>query len=276
MTTRALALVTFLIVALPAALYGQKAGSVKVEVFGLSIGKPSPKMDGENSGSFGAFAVQPGTRVTLWLSDLSRQIVDLDEKASKITAFTDDKGTDLLKNETKKGLGGFSFGFGPLSASVSPDKHHCTVEIRAENRPVEGAVGIRLKADLVLKCGVGEKVAETKDANLAKGTKLAGGPLDFKVAEVGNESFGDAKMSLSLETEGDIAAIKQIAFFDADGKEIKSRRMGWSSSGFGGKMTHHINYGLDKQVDQATAKITYFEKIEAVTVPVDVKTGLGF
>jgi hypothetical protein len=190
--------------------------------------------------------------------------------------LTDDKETDLLKKETKKGFGGFSFGFGPLSASISPDKHHCTVEIRADKRPAEGAVGLRLKADLVLKCGAGEKIAETKNASLAKGTKLAGGPLEFKVTEVGNEGFGDSKMSLALETEGDIAAIKQIAFFGADGKEIKSRRMGWSSSGFGGKMTHQINYGLDKKVDQVTAKITYFEKIEAVTVPVDLKTGLGF
>jgi hypothetical protein len=264
------------IMALPGVAYGQKTGGVKVEVFGLSIGKPAPKLEGEDSGSFGAFAVQPGTRLTLWLSDPSRQIVDLDEKASKITAFTDDKQTDLLKKETKKGFGGFSFGFGPLSASVSPDKHHCTVEVRADNRPAEGAQAIRLKADLVLKCGAGEKVAETKNASLAKGTKLAGGPLEFKLIEVSNDGFGDSKMTLSLETEGDIAAIKQIAFFDANGKEIKSRRMGWSSSGFGGKMTHQMNYGLEKQADKATSKITYFEKLEALTVPVDLKTGLGF
>ena len=83
----------------------------------------------------------------------------------------------------------------------------------------------------MLKCGAGEKVAETKNAALVKGTKLAGGPLEFKLFEVSDEGFGDSKMTLTLETEGEIAAIKQIAFFGADGKEIKSRRMGWSSIG---------------------------------------------
>jgi hypothetical protein len=256
--------------------YGQKPGEFKVDVLGISIGKPVPKTSGEDSGDFGAFAVQPGTRLTLWLSDPSRQIVDLDEKASKITAFTDDKQTDLMKKETKKGaFGGFSFGFGPLSANISPDKHHCTVEVRADHRPAAGATTLRLKADLVLKCGANEKVAETKNVSLAKGSKLAGGPLTFTIDDV-DQGFGEAKTSLALETEGDIAAIKEIAFFDADGKEIKSRRMGWSSSGFGAKMTHVVHYGLEKKVDKATTKITYFDKIEAVTVPIDLKTGIGF
>jgi hypothetical protein len=248
-----------------------------VEVFGLSIGKPAPKLSGEDTGSFGAFAVQPGTRLTLWLSARTRQIVDLDEKASTITSFMDDKETDLMKQEAKRGgFGGFSFGFGPLSSSISPDKHHCTVEVRADHRPAAGATTIRLKADLVLKCGSGEKVAETKNASLTKGSKLAGGPLTFIIDNVDEGGFGDSKMSLAVETEGDIAAIKEVAFFDVSGKAIKSRRMGWSSSGFGGKTTHVVNYGLEKKVDQVTARITYFDKIEAVKVPVDLKTGIGF
>ena len=41
-------------------------------------------------------------------------------------------------------------------------------------------------------------------------------------------------------------------------------------------MTHQLNYGLSAKVDKATVKVTYFEKIETVNVPVDVKTGLGF
>ena len=48
-----------------------------------------------------------------------------------------------------------------------------------------------------------------------------------------------------------------------------------SSSGLGGNTTHSTTYSLKKRIDKATVRITYFEKTESVTVPVDLAVGVG-
>jgi hypothetical protein len=44
----------------------------------------------------------------------------------------------------------------------------------------------------------------------------------------------------------------------------------------GGERRHEIGYGLAKKVDVLTARITYFDGIEEVRLPVNFEAGLGF
>jgi hypothetical protein len=71
-------------------------------------------------------------------------------------------------------------------------------------------------------------------------------------------------------------AIKKLAFFDAEGREVESQVLGQSSSGFGDRMTYGTLYGLARKLDRVTVRITYYETLEPVTVPLDLTTGVGF
>ena len=71
-----------------------------------------------------------------------------------------------------------------------------------------------------------------------------------------------------------LTAIKSIAFLDADGREIKSQR-----TGAGRLLRQHrpddSTYSLEKKVNKATVKVTYFET-ENLSVPVNLTVNVGF
>ena len=60
------------------------------------------------------------------------------------------------------------------------------------------------------------------------------------------------------------------------GKEIKHQQNGHFSSGFADTVTTETTYGLAKKVKKLTVKVTYFEKIETLSVPINQEVGVGF
>jgi hypothetical protein len=91
-----------------------------VNVVGLQIGKPAPKSGGDQDdpskfggiGRFGGFGIskpRPGTTLTLHLTLLNCYLVRLDEKASRIHMFTDDKSTELTETAANRPNWKFKF-----------------------------------------------------------------------------------------------------------------------------------------------------------------------
>ena len=74
---------------------GAKAPAIKVEVVGLSVVKPAKPA--KTSGGFASMNMDEGTQIKLRASVAGMVFLGLDEDASKVKSFTDEKGTDLSK-----------------------------------------------------------------------------------------------------------------------------------------------------------------------------------
>jgi hypothetical protein len=228
--------------------------------------------DRESSLVMGAWA---GTTITLLLSQPEKSVIGIDENASKLTSFTDDRGTDLAKAE-----GNSASWISAVFSKISEDGKLVAAPIRSNATPAAGAREITLKATIVLRCGGAQKTSEQKDVPLAAaGTKISAGPTTLAIAKsnksAGNELVG-AQKSVTLTSKTPLDAIKSIAFLDQAGKEIRSHVSAHSTMTFGAMSTYDATYSLEQNVDTATVRVTYYEKIENVSVPVDLKVGVGF
>ena len=272
------------------------ASGPKAELVALLVGKPSP--GDKNPGMMGGRAMRmgrmdrEGTLLTFVLQLPDKQAVGFDEKASKLTAFKDDKGTDLAKAGPKAAASPFGNpGFGgmgpgaepPLTCQVDNEGHRVTLDVFGPRTPAAGAGKITVKADLVLKIGAVEKTAEQKELLLTAGSKLTAGPVPMTVED--NKAFnfgglggpGGPQTTLTLASRQPTSAIKALAFLDADGKPIGSQVLAqMDGAAFGNPGSFQTTYSLDKKVERVGVKVTYYEKIESLTVPVAIEAGVGF
>jgi hypothetical protein len=234
-------------------------GSTKPKVVGLSIRKPLPAKPGE-------FSFNPaGTTLEVVVFQPGRFILGIDAKASKLEQFTDDKKTDLHKS---KGLFGQANWINEFMSRPSTDGESCTVQIAGPNAPAKGAEKILLKGSVALKCGAGAKSTDKKDITLKMNEEATVG--SFKVKVNSAAAFGSQLTISSGEPN-----IKSVEFLDDNGKAIMTGQPNRISLPTpGGKMEHMVGYFLTGKRDKVTVKINYFDKVENVTVPLDVRVGL--
>ncbi len=272
-----------------------KAGSATgPEVVGLQIIKPEPPAraeDGDASSGMmmmSTMGAREGTTVHLSLSRPDKLLIGFDEKASKIAAATDDRSTDLARARSAPSgnTGRFHFGGagggGPFSATIQPDGHRATVEVHLPQTPARGATKVRLKGQLAFQCGAGEKTVEQKNLSIKDG-KITVGPVPMTFGQE-DDGFtppnfgGEAKpsTSLSLHHARPLNSIKTLAFLGPDGKTLPSHRTGQMSSGFGDQQRFTTIYQVEGKVDRVSVKITYFDKVETLTMPLDIEVGVGF
>ena len=264
--------VLFLLTALTAtgivAQTTRPAAKTKIEVVGLQITKPDLK---DEMGSMvpGRLA---GTSLHVKVSRQDKYFLNVDEKASRLVAFADDKKTDLSKSTGRRFSHGWLGGWG----RISDDGHHCVLEIRSDSTPAPGAKELRLKADVVMLCGRDEKTAEQKGFALKEGSKLTVGPVPWQVKSVEEGGWGETKMTLRLTAKVGDDAIKELKFLGPDGKEVKHDVTGSAHWGFAEDVTYEKTLGLAEKLDQVTVRVTYFDKVEKLTVPLEIGTGVGF
>ena len=91
--------------------------------------------------------------------------------------------------------------------------------------PAIGANRLLLDAELVMRYGRGERVVEQKNVNL-KADKIAAGPGFPMLVMIQDRGFaGPGQQNptqLAFFHLGPLREIKKIAFFEADGQEIKA------------------------------------------------------
>ena len=121
----------------------QKA-SVKVEVVGISVSKPVTNLPPEAS------LISPGTHVMLMVSDPQLSIVGVDAEKSKITSFTDNKGTDLSEGDAQ-----------PMEFIAAPDGKSGIVHLHQAKVPTAKSVRVVIKGQLHLMRGGLDKDAQT-------------------------------------------------------------------------------------------------------------------
>jgi hypothetical protein len=159
-------------------------------------------------------------------------------------------------------------------SQMAEDGHSVIVPIAAEEVPSKDATHLHLQGNVIISCGADAKT-EAYDVALKTDSEIQLGPVSAKVTNVG-EGFEADSSSVTLESKQAFDQIQSIAVVDAKGKEIPCEVGSTSSFGFGGDMTHSRDFRFAaKAEDIAKVKVTYFQETSAITVPVDVKVGLG-
>jgi hypothetical protein len=249
-----------------------KSGSAEaaIKVVVLEVRKPTPPAENDIAMAYGS-----GTVIGVQLAQPDRNILAIDRTASKLTQFADDKGTDL-----SKGTGYVPAWLESYMVRISKDRHRCAARLQAPSIPAVGATKILLKASLVLQCGSAEKAVEHKDLDLTPSPDKKDKP-DAKTVAVGpfslrvEKGFGAGPM---IRISSDDPIVKEITFVGADGKPLKGFLSGLNMgvTNTRGKAEYISTYSFNEKVTRATVKLTYYENIEKVTVPVDLEIGVGF
>jgi hypothetical protein len=238
-----------------------------VIVGGFSIARAR---EGDKYNRSMAFGIQSGTNVSLYVSMPGKTIIELDKEASKLTKFTDDKGTVLAKPGSGKSYESW-LGTRP---PIGNDGHSCAPSVRSKKLPAAGSSALILDARLAFICGDQPETAQW-DVSLTKGTPVKLGTVAAKISKIEEPTYGKMKLNVTFTSSQSFRTIHKLVFLDSAGKEIKSRGTGNGSSTFGSKKTYTRTYGLAKKVDKVTIKIDYWGKIETVTVPVKVNVQMG-
>jgi len=236
--------------------------SAKVQAIGLYLRKAPPAKPG-------VMTFRPnGVTVDLTVAQPGKFIAGIDAKASKLDSFTDDKKNDLNKKPAGV-FGGQSNWLNEYATQYGPDGD-CTIQILATGAPGKGAAKILVKGSLVLKCGADEKKMDKKEIALKMNEEVSAGDFKVKVTSAGDFGAGLAVTSAD-------PSVKSIEFFDAEGKAFKAMPSGRGINPFGpdGKPQAIVSYFLSgKKMPKVSFQITYFNKIESLTVPLDLRVGL--
>jgi hypothetical protein len=233
-------------------------GSAKFQVTRLEIrNSPPPK-----PGTFQF--VNNGISMHVLVTPSAKNLAGIDFKASKLESFTDDKKNNLYK----KG-GGFGFGqsdwLNEFFTQYSPEGDAVTLQMNSSVPPGKGAEKLLLKASLVLRIGKGEKATEKKEIALKAKEEAAVGPFKVKVSDFGNQ------FSVISDQEN----LKNIELFDDKDKEIKIGLPGRMRMMKGDKTEYIYSSVIFQKTSKFSIKINYYDKVENVKVPVDLKVGLS-
>jgi len=262
------------LIATSCAIIGCAYGEVEIEFNGLRIvGKGYSSNSNNQSGNeeIRPFNWTSGTSLSLLVSTDDLSIVGLNQKESRLTKFTDDQGTDFLKVKNRFSGKAIKFGW----VEVSQDAKALGTTIESDAIPAKGSQSLILQGDLVVTTGSKTEKVQSGTIALKEGAQIEVGGFSFKIKEIDQPRFGDAKMSLTLETQKNMDELKEIQFFDESGKEIESSKGGSGSWGFGGKMTYSRTYELRKKVSELEIGIIRWADLKEVKVPLDLKIGVG-
>jgi hypothetical protein len=237
--------------------------------------------------------VKPGTgeTVAFWLAKsgtvvdlrvkLDRPVARFDEAASRLLRFADDKGGNLTRQPEGKKIDPFFEDNKPIRLKLDPKSDAGEVLLLGYGTPTPGATRLLIDADLVFLVGSGERTAERKGVEPKPGTKVEVGPLrmTFKDPKGGGFPLGTTpgggndrdEMPLWLTYEGSDKLLKAVEWLDPDGKVATTTTGDWFGASRGGA----VSLGIPK-MSRVGIRVVYYEKSEAITVPLRLDTGVGF
>jgi hypothetical protein len=196
-----------------------------------------------------------------------KKLIGIDRKASPLTKFADDRGTDLSGGKP------ISLGMVP---QINPDGSLLLATLFSRTRLAADARRVIVEGEITAVCGSVPATATLKDLDV----KVAGG---FRLGDemkargkIADFPVRVTRAGLARTPQVMIDApdqrITRVVRIDADGGAIQLKRVARSNTADGGVSQH---YALDKSVEKATIQITYYTKVERVKIPVALKIGPG-
>ena len=232
----------------------------KPEVVGFSVAK-------KDSGNEYGQSYIPGTKAGLQI------YIRVSLPKNTILKVDGEKTSLKVKDSSDKELAADEGSDVSFFASIADDKHSAVLPVQCTDLPTAGATSLTVSGEATLNCGADAK-SETVNVTLSVGDELKLGPVTAKVTQIADGFDADTKR-LELESKDSFDQLESLVFLDTKGKEIETSASGGGSFGFGGDMTYSKSYQFKgNPADIAKAKISYFQKIDAVKVPVEIKFGM--
>lgn len=243
----------------------ENSAPAQISVRGLRlVGKP---YKGEDSmRPFNWFA---GTAMAVQVDVPAGGLIELD-RASDLSAMTDDKGTNLIARDKDRGIAG---GIGGLPM-ISEDGKAALIEITGPGTPAPGAKTIRAKGTLVFKQATKKKTFKDVVV-LQKRSTADSSPITLTITRVGKPEWGSEPLGVTFRAHQDTSAIADIRFFDVKGSPIEAREAGTTRMGTPERMTVDLSFALTRKVDVVNIEIDYWEDLRQLVVPFDIRASVG-
>lgn len=242
-------------------------GRSRVEVVGFQVTKPLAGKELTQS----ITGRKTGTAVTVKVTHPAKHFLGVDPAASKLVAFTDDRGTELVGESAamlRTWLDGQTW--------VSDDGRSCVFDLLAMEVPSRRARQVKVSARVGLKFGRNPMTAEQQRFRLAKDSRLKVGPAPMTITGV---QHADKSAIFTLSTKVKPDRIARVRFFNADGKEYATKLLEKHIVGFMGETYYDWTYSLKddkaRRIDSATVRVEYFGKVQTTVIPVEATAGAG-
>jgi hypothetical protein len=232
-----------------------------------------------------------GTALRLLVSAPDRTLVEIDPLAVKIDRFVDDTGHELSTAIVQDNRNVTPI-FAPLGLyNISTDGHNALFRLVLEDAPSADATRFVLRGSAEVRVGVNQQTAEQKDLPIEVGSAIKAGPITLTVKTIASQynTFNNpngtppepanAPVMLTLSSTHEPKMIHKIEVLDADGRPV-SANFTWPApprySDPKYRPTSHTCYcTLGHDLKKATVRVTYFERLESATVPIQVTGGVG-
>ena len=238
------------------------AGEAQVRVVGAMINGPTrAQLGGQAQLAF--LGSVSKTRLALEVSLPAGGIIDVDESASVLAAFRDDRGTDLAAAE------GFTGPFESM-AEIAEDGRSAVVIVASEALPAEGSSRLDAEGTLVLTTASVQKTHVAALVELRPGVRFALGSHLFEVTEVGPQQWSE-QWSFTVATDSDANAIVSWTITDGEGREHEATP--WMTMSTGERTEQSLS--CDEILGPATITVRAWDNARRVQVPFSISSGLG-
>ena len=205
-----------------------------------------------------------GIEIGLGFSMKDGGIIKIDEDASVLETFADDKGTNLIVKDFGRQ------GFGPFPKR-SEDGKAGIISLASSKLPAAGATEVTAKGKIAMTTASTKKAERSKIVELKKGATLTLGKINFKVVKV--EGKGETKQ-ISLETNDSIDALAEVRFIGENNAKLETERRGSGSMGFAGKKTYSIDYEIKEASAKVIMEADLWQDVKQVFLPFDIAVKL--
>ncbi len=203
------------------------------------------------------FHADNGTRLVLWVKMPPGQgLIEIDDDASLLEQFGDDKGTNLggkldsFPDEFEDGTGG-------------------VIEIESSAVPAAGASALVAEGSLGMTVATGTTKTKVTNVRLQNNQKFTLGRTPITITEV--ETDGDSlTFTLNLPRQA-MVGIRNVAFLDARGQPIEGHR---TSSGYTND-AGQLGFSVKTGAKTVTLEFEAWQGQRAIKVPFKVRAGLG-
>ena len=198
-----------------------------------------------------------GTKLVLWVKmPAGTGLIEIDDDASLLSHFGDDKGTDLggsldsFPDEFKDGSG-------------------ATMDITSDGMPAAGATALVAEGTLVMNVATGTKPQKISAQRVENDKSFKLGQSTLTFSDVQTEE-GELKFTLKLPRQT-MNGIKGVKFLDAKGQELEGRRNG------SGYMNDEAEMSFAVKTDAKTLGMEFevWQGLKEIKVPFSVKGGVG-
>jgi hypothetical protein len=259
-----------------------KLDRATVDLFALTLSKPPPgEVEGVtwNNPPPRAFAASGYTLARLMLSTPDVSIASVAQDGIEITRFEDDKGKldATIYRDTANRFND--------RAIISPDGQQALLHVTLAAAPRPGATRCTLAGTVKAKVAIRERTDAAEPVDLKKGERAKAGPITVHFADVRQDAMispvinGRTPYHISLSVNGPLNTVRSIEVVSADsGRRLVSKNMFENYDEnrvlYGNSMSFSVSF-FEPPPEKVIVRVRHFEKLDTVTVPFEVTTGIG-